>query len=108
MRFIIFFFLFVLLTIRPVLAEEDLDAKIKENCQVKWRSDYQMIKYCIDQQYEAWGKVSARLKKYSDDSEERKIINRCAGKWRGKMGGFDFTMVEYCSDNQLKAYRSLQ
>lgn len=90
------------------IGDEHLDAKVKENCKLEWQTDYQMIKYCIDQQYEAWGKVSARLSKYPEGSEERNIVSRCAAEWPGTTGGFDFTMVEYCSENQTKAYRELK
>lgn len=94
--------------VSSAIAQEDLEAKLKENCKVKWETNYRMIKYCIEQQNEAWGKLSARLDKYPEDSEERNIISRCAAKWRGESGGYNFRMVEYCSENQLQAYRELK
>lgn len=90
------------------IAQEDLDAKLKENCKVKWETNYRMIKYCIDQQYEAWGQVSERLRKYPEGSEERNIVHRCAAKWPGETGGYNFRTVEYCSENQLQAYREVK
>ena len=92
----------------PAFAEEDLAAKVKATCKAKWSTDYEMQKYCIDQQFEAWGNVSDKLKAFADGTEERAIVNRCAAKWQTPNGGFDFEMVNYCTDQQLKAFRALQ
>lgn len=89
-------------------SQDDYGALVKENCSAKWQSDYEMIKYCIDEEYEAWDNVADLLAKYPEGTEERNIVARCAAKWPGERGGYDFRMVEYCSGNQLRAYRALR
>ena len=44
----------------------------------------------------------------SKGSEEVNIVSRCEDEWPGAFGGYDFVMVEWCVENQSKAYRALQ
>ena len=92
----------------PASAEEAIDAEkmIRAYCAAKWAADYEMQKYCIDEQIEAAAKVYDHQEKYAPESEERKIMDRCVGKWT-RAGVIDFEMVAYCIDEQMKAYRAL-
>lgn len=96
---------------KAVVAEEKVDKlgeASKANCKAKWVDDYQMINYCIKTQKENRQATWGLIEKFGKESEEYKIINRCAAKWPGQTGGFDFQMVVYCSNQQITAYQSLQ
>ena len=65
---------------------------ISQQCKNKWKTDYSMIKYCIDQQTTARSIVVS----YSND-EVKKMCNQ---KWKS-----DYSMVRYCIDQQHAARR---
>lgn len=67
---------------------------IKSDCERKWKTDYRMIKYCVNKQVEAAN--------YLVDFEDEEILSSCRRKWQN-----DFRMAKYCADKQLEAKRSL-
>lgn len=73
-----------------------------EFCAAKWPTDYQMQGYCINRNGEAAKKLLALMAGSREGSEEANIVARCGGKW-----GEDMTMVLYCTEQQLAAYRAL-
>lgn len=77
--------------------------KIKSFCAGKWSSNYEMRVYCVKEMNEGSRKVLEMINRYGKAGEEYKIINRCWKKWFPQTD-----MVAYCSNNQLKAYRSLR
>ncbi len=94
------------LAMSALVAAGELDDAIKADCAAKWTSDYNMQKYCIGQQKESARDVNALMEKYKKGTEERKIIKRCAKKWKSE-NGYDFGMVMYCSRQQIQAYNEL-
>jgi hypothetical protein len=64
----------------------------KANASAKWGDDYQMVKYEIKEQTEAYDWV-IKYAEYSD------ILERAKQKW-----GNDYVMVKYEYEEQLKAY----
>ena len=90
----------------PAIATETMD-KIKQRCSAKWSTDYEMQKYCIDNQIEAANKFVDLRERHAEDSEEYKILGRCFGKWT-KQDNPDWEMVVYCTENQIKAYEAVR
>ncbi len=66
---------------------------ILNNCRTKWKTDYSMVKYCVDKQTKA---------KHSLPRQSSTILSNCKAKWKT-----DYSMIKYCVDKQTKAKRSL-
>jgi endonuclease YncB( thermonuclease family) len=64
---------------------------IQARCSRKWGTDYEMVKYCVDNQTDAQNAL-----KGMDIPPE--IDAHCTSKW-----GSDYEMVKYCVDNQIDA-----
>ncbi len=91
-------------------------AETKEFCANKWPEDYQMRRYCEDQQLSAKKelfflaeskgiKTEGSLSASTKGNDFEKIIYRCMSKWeQPKFKTYDFTMVTYCTKNQFEAY----
>ena len=73
-------------------------AMIRSHCAKEWPDDYQMRKYCEDQQYEGLRALRARQM----TGALAKIRSKCASEWPD-----DFQMRDYCEKQQLKALRDL-
>lgn len=78
--------IFLALLITPPEAK----ANIRNNCFQKWKTDYEMVEYCIEQQNEALSK----LRRIPNSG----IKSRCTNKW-----GQDYEMVVYCIEEQSGA-----
>ena len=86
-------------------------------CSNKWPNDYQMREYCEDQQNSANNKLfslaesnglvkNGRLSASPDGNVDEKIVYRCMNKWeQPSFETYDFTMVVYCIEQQIQAYR---
>ena len=87
----------------------DIEKSVKEDCSKKWKTNYKMVKYCIEQENKAMQELADLLKKYPEGTEEHNIIVRCFNKWNGTSAalGKTYGMTVYCSENQLDAYNSL-
>lgn len=70
--------------------------EIIDRCEAKWGTDYNMVKYCVDNQTES----SSQLNRMSVSKE---IQSRCEDKW-----GTDYNMVKYCVDNQTESKNQLR
>jgi hypothetical protein len=78
------------------LAERDkMIAKFKEYALNKWGDDYEMVRYEIDKQTEAYDWVMQQ-------TEYPEIMNRAKQKW-----GIEYDMVKYEYQKQVEAYESL-
>jgi len=66
---------------------------ILNNCRAKWKTNYSMVKYCMDKQTKA---------KRSLPRQNSTILNNCRAKWKT-----NYSMVKYCVDKQTKAKREL-
>lgn len=80
---------------------------IRSFCERKWATDYEMQAYCVSKQTESNRNVGALNKSFDEQSEERRIVARCFERWSVASGGADWQMVEYCTNNQIKAYKAL-
>ena len=81
---------FLLLFLDP----PDAKASIRNNCFKKWKTEYDMVEYCIEQQNEAL----AKLKRIPNSG----IKSRCSSKW-----GQEYDMVVYCIEQQTGAANRL-
>lgn len=81
----------------------DTEDDIKSHCSEKWGTDYRMIKYCQNKNFDALEKIQEKLDEYGNGSEEVNIINRCWEKWYPQT-----RMINYCANKQIEAYKSLQ
>ncbi|TPK65564.1 hypothetical protein FJ546_10285 [Mesorhizobium sp. B2-4-19] len=73
-------------------------ADIKANCKTEWATDYSMQEYCISQQVEAINAVS-KIYKSPLSFDEKGMMDKCLSEW-SKPRGADWTMVEYCYNQQ--------
>ncbi len=67
---------------------------IMSSCKKKWGTNYNMIKYCVDNQTESYNSIS--------NLPDNEIMSRCRSKW-----GTNYNMIKYCVDNQTESKRSL-
>ena len=70
-------------------------ANIKNNCFQKWKTEYDMVEFCIGQQTEAL----ARLRRIPNSG----IKSRCSSKW-----GQEYDMVVFCIEQQSGAASRLR
>jgi len=71
---------------------------IRSKCASEWPDDYQMRKYCEDQQYEGLRALRARQM----TGGLVRVRSKCANEWPN-----DFQMRDYCEKQQLEALREL-
>lgn len=81
--------------------------KMKDFCAAKWPTDFNMQKYCLDQQSEAARKIASEFTK--DVPDDLKIAGgACALKWTGADDRKDWVMIEYCWRQQKEAHDNLR
>lgn len=96
----------------PVIAVEDMSVtneltqQIKNRCEYKWPSDYEMREYCQNQQQKAWDRFTILYERYKNQSEILSIFKMCRDKWSDHHG-IDFEMLNYCTKKQIEAYNRL-
>ncbi len=73
---------------------EGKSSNIMSKCKAKWGTNYNMIKYCVDNQTRSYNSIS--------NLPDNEIMSRCRKKW-----GTNYNMIKYCVDNQTKSKRSL-
>ena len=99
----------LLLLLWPVgatVAESDTMAKIRKFCEQEWPVDYSMQDYCINGQVKGANATIDGWNAASEGSAEQGIYSRCYEEWtKGDLT--DWSMVDYCADRQLEAYRKL-
>lgn len=79
----------------------DFDAGVaKARCESEWPGDFQMIKFCLDQQTSAAAKLDATVPSLDDVMLAR--YRACVVEW-----GEDFQMRAFCLDQQVQARRQL-
>ena len=83
--------------------------EIRANCAAEWADDFAMQDYCIKRQVEAYASIRDDFIPLGRENEAiQGILERCFNEWRGKVAGFDFAMVHYCTQRQVEAYNRLQ
>lgn len=83
------------------------DPTIKKQCAKDWPTDYRMQRYCIEKQIEAVNRLKPAWVDLKKGTPEYNILIRCYQQWPNSLGGYDHSMVLYCLNQQLKAYREL-
>ena len=73
-------------------------AMIRSHCTKEWSDDFQMRKYCEDQQYEGLRALRARQM----TGVLAKIRSKCGSEWPD-----DFQMRDYSEKQQIEALREL-
>jgi len=91
---------------RSYSEDVSMDKNLRHYCAIEWPKDYEMQKYCIEKQSEAFSIYTSLYKKYSSDHIIDNIMKRCVKEW-ASLEGTDWTMVVYCIKKQAKAYRDL-
>ncbi len=66
---------------------------IRNFCKDKWKTNYEMVEYCINNQTQA----SKNISRYSGQ-----ILKNCTEKWKN-----NFEMIEYCTEKQNAAKKRL-
>ena len=98
----------VALVIAAPAAADEVEAAIRAKCKADWPT-YSRQNFCVTRQTEAARKLEHHRERWPEGSEERKLLERCVTKWAGADGSkADYTVVNFCFDQQLEAYRSLQ
>lgn len=82
---------------------------VKEYCAEDWPNDYSMQEFCVDQQTEAALKLKAVIERYqgAPNSPEYRALGKCVEDWE-KGTSYDFTMVEFCWNQQVEAMNRLR
>ncbi len=71
---------------------------ISTRCTKKWKTNYRMVKYCVDQQQKSLNQLQR-----SRSNIPSEINEQCVSKW-----GTNYKMVKYCVEQQQKSHRQLQ
>ncbi len=74
------------------ISREDMIEIFKANAMAEWGNDFEMVKYVVDSQTEAYDWV-VKQTKYPE------IIERAKSEWQN-----DYEMVKYTYENQVEAY----
>jgi hypothetical protein len=77
-------------------------ASSRAHCEAEWKTDFRMVKYCVDQQSEAGAKLDSLFSLHGVGTVGRGILDMCTAEW-----GVDLQMVAYCADQQFDAVRWL-
>jgi hypothetical protein len=84
------------------LIDSETESSIKPYCKKEWPTDYEMQKYCVDEQKKALAKL---LEERPDDIPSKifdGIRKKCREDWPN-----DYKMRLYCEKKQIKAWRDL-
>ena len=83
-------------------------AMISESCRAEWQSDFAMQAYCREQQTEGFvSLITLWNERVADNDDLAPAGAKCILDWE-ENGSFDYTMIDYCLDQQVKAYDSLR
>jgi hypothetical protein len=80
--------------------DQEASAMIREHCAKEWPDDFQMRKFCEDQQYEGLRALRARS---MIGTPLASIRTKCAIEWPD-----DYQMRDFCEKQQLKALEELR
>ena len=92
-------------------AVRDPMAVIRPHCRSEWPADFQMQRYCIDQQTEGVNDLAKLFESTSGNDELFAAFTQCVIDWTSVRADgqtdVDFQMIAYCSEQQAEAYRQL-
>ncbi len=78
------------------------DQAIVKRCDHEWGTDFNMVKYCRDEQRKAGIRTDAIHEQAKTMPDIQIVLDRCTAEWET-----DYTMVVYCHDEQLNALSKL-
>jgi len=73
---------------------------VKAECSTKWGTEYDMVKYCMDQRAEGFDYFRQATEVVGDIFAP--TLNHCSEKW-----GHEWDMTAYCAKEQLSAAQSI-
>jgi hypothetical protein len=79
------------------------EAIIEKHCEEKWRDDYSMREYCIDEEEQALAELKSGRPDDIPEEVFRRIREKAAAKWPS-----EFSMRLYTEQEEFKSYRKLQ
>ena len=85
-----------------VFMPSNIQQQIKRDANNKWPRNYEMQKYMIDNQTEAYYEVRYYKNYKVPDKVLKGIISRAKGKWSG-----NYEMQAYEINNQVEAYLAI-
>lgn len=85
-----------------VLIPNNIQQQIKHAAKLKWPGNFEMQKYRIDNQIEAYYKVRFYKNRKVPPKVLKGIMSRARAKWPG-----DYEMQAYVIKNQVKAYLAI-
>lgn len=77
-------------------ARQEAEKIAKAHAEAKWDTDYEMVRYTLDNQMEAYEWLV-------EQTEHVDIMHESVAKW-----GSDYEMVKYDYENQVEAFNGLQ
>ena len=97
----------VAISIQPAIAgsvfiPKNIQQQIKHAAKIKWPGDFEMQKYMIDNQTEAYYEVRYYKNRKVPPKVLKGIMSRARAKWPG-----DYEMQIYMVKNQVKAYLAI-
>ena len=84
---------------------EEREKNINALCAGEWETDYEMQKYCREQQNEGFVDLVDIWPEATEHIGE--AVARCILDWSDGLM-FDWRMIHYCTDKQLTAWKELQ
>lgn len=96
---------------QPVVDPESVrqDALMRQRCEADWPDDFRMQRFCLDQQQEGRRSIRRWLSENEAKASQqlKTAVLRCHVEWLDAHG-YDWKMVNFCVDQQHKAYRILR
>ena len=88
-----------------IVDEDALLENIRSKCEDEWTTDFQMQKYCQDEQRKGYTKLAEI---WTDAVTNIRVTAvQCVLDWSDDLL-FDWTMIHYCTDQQVTAWKALQ
>lgn len=87
---------------------ENSEANIAQLCHEEWPNDFSMEEYCQKNQREdlqAFRRLVAQYRESRDFIDA--IVGRCTQEWTKGSGLIDYSMVDYCTRNEVEAAQRL-
>lgn len=73
-------------------------AAVRAHCEKEWDTDFEMVKYCVDNQEQAGAELDQLGSAFPTGTQGGDILKFCAAKWED-----DLEMSHYCAKNQFDA-----
>jgi len=103
-------FLMVAAFVNPAVADQATAelyvAEMKRACSEEWGTNYRMVEFCQERQFDAMSAVKRILEETDGDAARTQIIQTCIQEWpEGK--GYNWRMAEFCYERQIESFNRL-